>query len=65
MSIGIAVKTVLSIILISNRRLNVFGGVIALIACYFIACLINLIVINKKGKNNVNQTNTERGDCYS
>ena len=61
MSIGIIVKIILSILLISNRDLNVFGGVIAIIACYFVSCLINLLLINKKGKHNANQTNKDRG----
>ena len=52
MSIGITVKTVLNIILLKIPELNVYGGAIALIACYFFTCLINLILIFKpKVKN--------------
>ena len=61
MLIGVVIKVILSILLISNSKLNVYGGVIALIACYFVACLINLLMINKKGKQNAHQTNTNRG----
>ena len=52
MSIGIAVKILLNIILLPNPSLGIFGAVIGVIACYFTAGLINLILIIKlKVKN--------------
>lgn len=50
MASGVLIKTALGIILMLNPKLSVMGGGIALIACYFFICLINLIVINVKGK---------------
>ncbi len=50
MGIGIAVKVILNILLLSNPNLNVYGGVIAVIACYFVACLINFIMILRENK---------------
>lgn len=47
LSIGVVVKIVLSIILLKNQNLNIYGGAIALIACYFVATLINFIMIFK------------------
>ena len=45
LSCGVLVKTVLNVTLLKNPNLNVYGGGIALIACYFTVCLINLIMI--------------------
>ena len=42
---GVSVKIVLNFILLKNPALNIYGGAIALIACYFSACLINLIIL--------------------
>ncbi len=42
---GICVKTVLNTILLSNPSLNIYGGGIALIACYFAVSLVNFILI--------------------
>ena len=41
--VGVVVKTLLNVMLLKNPTLNVFGGAIALNACYFVACLINFI----------------------
>ncbi|MBE7089585.1 MAG: polysaccharide biosynthesis protein [Clostridiales bacterium] len=41
--VGVVVKTLLNLMLLKNPTLNVFGGAIALNACYFVACLINFI----------------------
>ncbi len=45
MSVAVVIKTILSIILLKIPSINIYGGGIALIACYFIACLLNLILI--------------------
>lgn len=44
---GVIVKIIVSLILLRNPFYNVYGGAIALIACYFTVCLINLIMIFK------------------
>lgn len=41
---GVFVKTVAEIILVKIPEVNVYGGAIALIACYFVADLVNLII---------------------
>lgn len=50
MGIGVIVKVILNLLLLNVKRLNIFGGAIAVIACYFVACLINLIMIFSKRK---------------
>jgi stage V sporulation protein B len=45
MGIGVAIKTLLNFILLYNQRLNIYACGIASITCYFIAVLINLIMI--------------------
>lgn len=45
----VAIKTALGIILMSNPYFNVFGIALATIACYFIASLVNLIIISGFG----------------
>jgi O-antigen/teichoic acid export membrane protein len=45
LSVGIAVKTMLNLILLKMPNFNIYGGAIALIACYFIVCLVNFIII--------------------
>ena len=52
LSVGVAIKTILNFTLIKNPKINVYGGAIGLIACYFVVCLINLIMILKKGVAN-------------
>ena len=52
LGIGVAVKVVLNLLLLSIPEINIFGGAVAVIACYFTVCLINLIMIFKlKVKN--------------
>lgn len=50
MAIGVIIKTMLNVFLMADPKISVRGGGIALIACYFSICLINLIVINVKGR---------------
>lgn len=46
---GIIVKTVINLLLLPNPTLNVFGGAIAINACYFFTCLVNLILLISNG----------------
>ena len=48
LSVGLMVKTLLSVLLLKNPQINIYGSAIGLIACYFTVCLINLIVISKE-----------------
>ncbi len=48
LSVGIITKTVISVILLNIPSVNIFGGGIALIACYLVAVLINLFMIFTK-----------------
>lgn len=50
--IGIIVKTVLNLILLNVQKINIYGGAISIIACYFTTCLINLILIFAKRVRN-------------
>ena len=52
LGIGVLVKTALNLILLKIPEINIYGGAVAVIACYFTACLINLFMIFKmKVKN--------------
>ena len=52
LSVGVAVKTVLNLILLDMPRVNIYGGALAIIACYFTVCLLNLFIIfSEKVKN--------------
>ncbi len=61
MLVGILIKTILSLILLKIPSLNIYGGVISLIACYFLSCLINLfmIFINRTKYANKKYTNRQ------
>ena len=52
MSIAIVFKVVISVVLLNIQSINIYGGAIALIACYFIADLINFILITSKAVKN-------------
>lgn len=45
MGIGIIIKTIITIMLVSNPLFNIYGSVIGIISCYFVCILINLIMI--------------------
>ncbi len=60
MGIGIAVKTVLNVILLRVPQINIYGGGIAVIACYFTTCLVNLIISKKMRVKNANQRSCRR-----
>ncbi len=53
MGIAIVVKTVLEILLLNIPSINIYGGAISQIACYFLASLINFIMLFYKGKKKV------------
>lgn len=57
---GVAVKTVLNIILLRIPEFNVYGGAVAIIACYFVVCLVNLIVIFKRKVAHENKATCRR-----
>lgn len=44
-SVGVVVKIVFNAVLLKNPSINIYGGAIAIIACYFSACLVNLIIL--------------------
>ena len=60
LSVGVIIKTLLSITLLKDKRLNIYGGAIALIACYFFACLVNLILIIVKENGYARKTTVNR-----
>ncbi len=62
--IGIIVKTILNITLLKIPQLNIYGGVIAIIACYFVTCLINLVLIFTKKVKNEDKQNYIRRCVY-
>lgn len=45
MVFGLIIKTIVSIILMKNPTFNIYGSAIGLIACYFSACLVNLLLL--------------------
>ncbi len=60
LGLGIIIKTILNLLLLTNKKLNIYGSAVALIACYFSVCLINLILITRKGRQNESKTTTSR-----
>ncbi len=60
MGTGILVKILLSIVLLPIAKINIYGGAVAIIACYFIAVLINLTLIIKKERAYVYQKTANR-----
>lgn len=56
MGVGVIIKIILNVILINNQKINIYGGAIALITCFFICDLINLILILSIKDNYANQT---------
>lgn len=60
MSIGVLAKIIIEFILLKNQKINIYAGAIGLIACYFIAVLINLIIVRFKVYKNADKTNSNR-----
>ena len=57
LGVGVVIKIILEVLLLQNAKINIYGSGIALNACYFSACLINLTMIFKfKVKNAVKST---------
>ncbi len=57
LTFGVIVKVILNLVLLNKRELNIYGGAIAIIACYFSVCLINLILIFRKRVKNESRKN--------
>lgn len=49
LSIGLAVKLALNLVLVSQKNINIFGAEIANVVCYLVAFLVNLHIIWKSG----------------
>ena len=49
LGVGITAKIIINLILLKNPTFNVFGGAIAINACYFFTCLVNLIMLITSG----------------
>lgn len=47
LGVGVFIKEITCFVLVSNELINIYGGAISVIACYFVVCLINLIMIFK------------------
>ncbi len=58
--IGVVVKIIVSVVLLKNPTLNIYGGAIGVIACYFVASLINFIMIFKLKVNYERKTTCRR-----
>ena len=60
LGVGIIIKTIVNVILLSIKKINIYGSAVAIIACYFSVCLINLLLINKRGFQNEGKEVTNR-----
>ena len=60
LSAGVIIKIILNIILLNQPSINIYGSGIALIACYFFGCLINLFIIMNFKVRNENPRNYRR-----
>lgn len=47
LGVGAAVKVILNIVLVSNPAINIYGASISTAVCYFIAAIINLVLLNR------------------
>lgn len=65
LTVGVAVKTVLNLILLKIPFFNIFGGVLSVIACYFVGCLLNLLMIFIKRKSHATKESESREISYS
>jgi len=50
LALGVLIKTIITIVLVRNPEINIFGIEIASCACYGISALFNLIILLKKVK---------------
>jgi stage V sporulation protein B len=60
LGVGIIIKIVLSLILLKMPSLNIYGGAIGVIACYFVSTLINLFMIFNFKVKHENKTTCRR-----
>lgn len=60
--LGVVIKTLISVVLTFNPSINIYGGAIGSIACYFFVCLVNLFIIFRFKVKNVN-TKTCYREC--
>ena len=58
LTIGVVIKTILNIVLISNPDINIVGAVIGSIACQFIAFSICYMALKKKIKLKIDKKNS-------
>lgn len=64
LAVGIAVKTVINVLLLKNPSFNIYGGAVALNACYFTAALINFIyILTDKVKDGSKALNDRRNNA--
>lgn len=61
LAFGVIIKIFLNILLIAMPKINIYGGGVALIACYFVTCLINLIMIFGLKVKHANTRSYRRG----
>ena len=50
MIVGVLIKVILNFILLRNPKINIYSASISLNTCYFVAVLINLIILIKKAR---------------
>ncbi len=55
MVLGVITKIIVSIVLVSNPQINIYGSAISSIACYFTAFLVNSIIVIKRVYVNANK----------
>ena len=53
--LGVCAKIVITLIFVKSSDINVYAGAFGLIACYFLPCLVNLIVISLLKEENENK----------
>ena len=60
LAVGVGVKVVVSLVLLKIQSLNIYGGAIGVIACYFVSTLINLMMIFQLKVNRESKTACRR-----
>ncbi len=65
MGVGLIVKVVLTVLLLSIRSINIIGAGVGLIACYFFATMINLISVGKGRKESAVKTSLVKRIQYN
>ncbi len=63
LSVGVVSKIILNVILLHIKTLNIYGGAIAVIVCYLLAGILNLLyIINNKDKRKRNNGEDRQGE---